>query len=343
MRGRRDLAALPKAHLHVHLVGSIRRSTVADLARNASASPAEVDRLLGDIAAVHDMASFLSASHRIQALLRTPEDVDRICREFVVDEAAAGVVYTRPSFVPHDLAARFGMTADELFARMHGVFQEEASRHHITVAYEIAPNRARDSGYLLEAARFAVRHRPDGVVAFGYGGDEIFGHDHLAEAVGVARAGGLIIDPHAGETRGGDTVGEALDRTDPDSVAHGVSAVRERAVLSRLARLRIPCHVSVGSNLKLGIVPAGTRHPVRRMLAARVRVTLNADDTTFFSASLLDEYEMARTEIGLNDAELVVLARNSIRATSLPPAEQRRQLHAIDRWLLTRPGERTLN
>lgn len=94
-------AALPKVELHAHLNGSIRSTTVAELAEAAG-----VDKsLLRDI---HDDNRDLAACFRvfsvIHKLVRTAEVLERIAFEVVEDFARENVVYvelrTTPRAVP---------------------------------------------------------------------------------------------------------------------------------------------------------------------------------------------------------------------------------------------------
>ena len=239
---------------------------------------------------------------------------------------------TEPSFVPHDFANRFGVSPQALLRRMDKVFRETAQQHRMTLGYVIAPNRGRDVAYLLQAAQFAVEMRDCGVVAFGYGGDESLGHSRMLEAVDAARAGGLRIVPHAGEMLGPESVDDALKMMKPDRLAHGTSAIKDGRILNQLARLHIPCDVCITSNVRLGSVSSASTHPLLSMLEAGVPVTLNADDTTFFS-SLLSEYTLARQSLGLSDVQLAQLARNSLEAACMPAAARRRALTGLDKWL----------
>ncbi len=331
--GTRDLATLPKAHLHVHLFGSIRLSTVEDLARRSGMDDAAVKALVADIQSVDSIKTFLVQCHRVQDFIKAPEDIDRICREFIEDEAAAGVVHTEPSFMPHDAARTLGMTPERLFRRMDSVFRATARKYGMTAGYVMAPNRARNASYLKEAAKFAVRMRRYGVVAFGYGGDESWGHERMVEAVDIARAGGLRIDPHAGETAGPKSVSDALRLTHADRLAHGTTAIKDAKLISKLVRLQIPCDIAVVSNVHLGVAATVISHPLRRMVEAGVAVTLNADDTTFFAKSVLEEYELARKVAGLSDRQLATIARNSLNAAYMPEPTRQNALNGVARWL----------
>ena len=320
-----DLADLPKAHLHLHLFGSARLSTIKELAAEQGIS-------LHGIQDFTDLPSFMVQFLAVEHLIRTPEAIERICRELVADEAAAGSRYIEPSFVPHDFARMFHMTPEQLFDRMDRAFQEAGAQYGVTVRYIIAPNRARDFHYLMEAAEFAVRMKDRGVVAFGYGGDERWGHRRMRKPVRVARSGGLKIVPHAGEALGAESVAEALALINPDRIAHGVRAVEDPAVLSELARRGIGCDVCISSNVRLGVYPDAAHHPLKEMLLAGVSVSLNADDELFFASSILNEYRLARDELHLPDEALAHIARCGFLNSSAPEPVVRRALADIDAW-----------
>jgi adenosine deaminase len=56
-----------------------------------------------------------------------------------------------------------------------------------------------------------------------------------------------------------------------------------------------------------------------------------------FGASLLDEYDHARTTLGLDDVQLADIARASLRAGGAPGPLRDRALAGVDAWLATSP------
>ncbi len=61
--------------------------------------------------------------------------------------------------------------------------------------------------------------------------------------------------------------------------------------------------------------------------------SLNADDSLLFGAGLLDEYQLARREVGLDDAQLASIAWSSLRCSAAPVDVQQGARAAIDAWL----------
>ena len=102
----RDLTALPKAELHVHLEGAIRIATVQELAdRAGSAAPSGLTGGSWRFAGFDD---FISQYTSTCALLAGQEDFRRIAYEFCEDEARNGVRYAEVVFSPSNHAPRLG-------------------------------------------------------------------------------------------------------------------------------------------------------------------------------------------------------------------------------------------
>ena len=114
-------------------------------------------------------------------------------------------------------------------------------------------DRARPVEEAETAATFAAAHAGDGIVGFGFGGDERVPPGKLARACAIAREAGLMIVPHAGESVGPESVRAALDLR-PRRIAHGVRTAESPALLARLAGEGIACDVCPTSNLRLGVV-----------------------------------------------------------------------------------------
>ncbi|MBB6350366.1 adenosine deaminase [Nonomuraea muscovyensis] len=333
----RPLDTLPKAHLHLHFTGSMRHSTLIELARE--------QRLHLPDALEQDWPPRLRATDergwfRFQRLydiarsvLTRPEHVYRLLRETAEDEAAAGSRWLEIQVDPSGYAQRFGgLTATlELVLDAMG----EASRHAgVGIALVVAANRTRHPLDANTLARLAAQYADRGVVGFGLSNDERRAQARDFErAFRIAKRAGLLAVPHGGELLGPRSVAQCVDDLGADRVGHGVRAAEDARLMERLADRQICCEVCPSSNVGLGVAERAADVPVRRLFEAGVPIALGSDDPLLFGSRLLRQYELAREVYRFHDAEIAELARQSIRASAAPESVRKELLKGVDDWL----------
>ncbi|WP_426514686.1 hypothetical protein ACPPVO_24360 [Dactylosporangium sp. McL0621] len=155
----------------------------------------------------------------------------------------------------------------------------------------------------------------------------------FAEAFAIARNGGLLAVPHAGELTGAQSVRDALEVLGADRIMHGVAAVADPGLLDRLAAGNVALDVCPTSNVMLSVVPSITRHPLPALLARGVPCSINADDPLLFDTDLLTEYARVRDHLGLTAAQLADCARTSLRHSGAPHGLIESALAGADAWL----------
>jgi adenosine deaminase len=315
-----DLAALPKAHLHLHFTGAMRHTTLLELAARGGVSLP--DRLVesgSDDWRLLGWPRFQRLYDVARGVLRTPADFDRLLLEVAQDELTAGSRWLELQVTPTGYATRLGdvVTALEVFCAA-AVAAEQATG--IGIRLIVAANRTRPPWEAEMLARLAVRFASGGVVGFGLSNDERRGMpEEFAKAFRIARDGGLAAMPHAGELLGAESVARTVAALSPVRIGHGVRAVENPAVLRLLAERHIACEVCPMSNIALGIAEGPGAVPLRALEAADVPVVLAADDPLLFGTTLLDQYAVARDHHAYAREDLARLARASIEHSLMPP------------------------
>lgn len=322
-----DLRALPKADLHVHLVGSAAPHTVASLsARHPEAGvPADVDELR-TFFAFRDFAHFLAVYTAVSTLVRTPEDVVTLVAGLATDMKAQGTAYAEVTVTPVS-HLRAGIRAADL-AQALDIGRRRAREEF---AVELAWVYDISAGDGLEGAQqtlaTALEHPPTALVGFGLGGPEAgVRRSDYREQFAVARAAGLHSVPHAGESVGPDEVWAAVDELGAERVGHGIAAAGDRRLMDRLARDGVVLEVCPSSNVATGVVASIADHPLPRLMAAGIPVVLGSDDPPMFGTSLLEEYRRVRDDLGFDGSQLRALARASIESSFAPAGVKRRLL-----------------
>lgn len=333
---RRSIKRLPKAHLHLHLEGSTRPSTIREFA--------ELEGMdIGD-GNFTNLPEFMVVYSKSAQTIRRPENLKRVCRELVEDEAAQGVWWSEPMGVPQYYWERLKLPVDEVYAIMREGFDEgtKATGTEVGMMAGINRNFGVDGLFgvsTVQTAEFAVRQKDNGVVSFGIAGDERIPPDPFGPACDIAHEGGLLVVPHAGETMGPESVWSAIKTARPQRLAHGVRSIEDPDLLKYLRDNQIVCDVAPTSNLLLGVAQDIELHQLPKLIEAGVPVTINTDDQTFFGALLCDEYKLVRDTFGLSDYELAGMARVSALASGAPEATKQRILKGIDAWLESDPDE----
>ncbi|MEY2464213.1 MAG: adenosine deaminase [Acidimicrobiaceae bacterium] len=322
----RDLASLPKAHLHVHLEGAMRPSTLSTLAAQYSIEVPPT-RGYGSFAAFAGM--YIAAC----GVLQCEADVRRLFDEVVEDAAQAGAVWVEPAFYLPRYADSLGSVEAVLEVALDAL-EESSARHGIGAGLIVAADRTVDPDEAVELAELAVRYASQGVVAFGLANDEaLFGPKPFAEAFAIATDGGLLSTPHAGELDGPASVASALDDLGAHRIQHGVRAIEDVDLVARLAASAVCLDVCPTSNVMLSVVPSLDEHPLGALLDAGVRCSVNADDPLLFGPGLLEEYELCRSELGFDDARLALIAHCSVEASGAPEALKAKSRDDIAAWL----------
>jgi len=335
-----DLVTLPKAHLHLHLTGGMRRRTLVELAERAGVHLP--DRLVDDHPdlGLLGWARFQRLYDLARGVLRAPADLDRLVAEIAADERSAGSQWLELQVTPSGYTPRLGdlVTVTERLCAAAAAAERATG---VGVRLVIAANRTRPPWEAETLARLAVRHRDAGVVGFGLSNDERAGAvEDYAKAFRIARDGGLVAVPHAGELRGADAVTRTLDVLAPRRVGHGVRAAEDDAVLHRLADSEVACEVCPGSNVALGVFAGHEAVPLRRLEAAGVPVVLAADDPLLFGAGLVEQYAAARDVHGYGRDDLARLARASIEHSTMPAERRLRMLAELTAWQLGEVADR---
>ena len=343
VQARRYLRTLPKAHLHLHFTGSMRHSTLVELAAR--------DGVHLPDALVEDWPPQLSAADekgwfRFQRLyyvgrsvLRTPDDVRRLVVEAAVDDAAEGSRWLELQVDPSGYAAKFGGIT-EFTELVLDAAREASESAGIGMAVIIAANRTRHPLDARTLARLAGKYADRGVVGFGLSNDERRGWtEDFAPAFSIARRAGLRLMPHGGELLGPRSVRVALEELGADRLGHGVRAVEDPAVLQEVVARGVALEVCPTSNVSLGVYSDLTSVPVPTLLEAGATVALGADDPLLFGSRLAGQYAAMRAAHDLSDAQLAQLATMSIDASCAPDDAKKAVRSDIEAWLAAPPAD----
>src|SRR6266700_4759297 len=286
----RPLAALPKAHLHLHFTGAMRHATLVELARERRVHlpDALVSGWPPQLRGTDERGwfRFQRLYDSARSVLRADTDVRRLLSETAADERAEGSGWLEIQVDPSGYAARFGGLTPTVELVLEAARAAEAATG-VGIGVIIAANRTKHPLEARTLARLAAQYAGRGVTGFGLSSDERRGAARdFSAAFRIAERAGLLLVPHGGELAGPASVEACLDELHADRIGHGIRAAEDPAVVKRLAADGVTCEVCPSSNVALGVAATPAQVPLRRLFEAGVPVALGADDPLLFGTRL---------------------------------------------------------
>jgi len=330
----RALDQLPKVELHCHVEGTMRATTVVELAaKNGVALPAS------DPAALfryESLDGFLRVFWLVQSVLGDRGDWARLARESVADGAAHGLAYRESFFTPaRHLAA--GQRLGDIVAGLDEGLSDAAAETGVEVNLicdfdrDFGPGAARDLAETLVGLRRAGSPGAARVIGVGYDSTEI-GQEPAAygEAFAVAAAAGFRRTAHQGENSGPEAIAACVDVLGAERIDHGMSILDSPEVTARFADQRIPLTVCPNSNIRIAnAFPTLADHVYPAMRAAGLLATLNTDDPALTDLDLGYEYASVAAAFGWGWDDMVAIALDGVEACWLDDSGKAALRHRI--------------
>ncbi|KAG9136943.1 hypothetical protein Leryth_023165 [Lithospermum erythrorhizon] len=331
--------ALPKVELHAHLNGSIRDSTLLELARDLGEKGIIVfsdvepvilkdDRSLFEVFKLFDLIHILTTDHKT---------VTRITKEVVEDFAAENVVYLEIRTTPKTNNSK-GMSKQSYMEAVleglksvstvavvfsHGLNAKnpcnsdvinnpssETQEKKIFVRLLLSIDRRETTEAAMETVKLALDMRHLGVVGIDLSGNPVIGKwDTFLPALEFAKTQGLSITLHCGEVPNPEEIHAMLD-FQPRRIGH--ACCFGDGEWKKLKSLNIPVEICLTSNIKTNTISSLDIHHFADLYKWKHPLVICTDDFGVFSTTLSDEYNMASSAFGLTKRDMFELSRNAV-------------------------------
>jgi adenosine deaminase len=281
---------MPLADLHRHLDGSLRPSTLEELAARAGRA------VPGDLAFSPGMGlgAALSRFAFTLSLIQRPAEVRRIAAEICEDAAAEEVTTLEIRFAPQ--LHKGGSIESIIDAALEGI----AGRAGLILCglYGEPPSLL---GELVEHAA----SRP-GVVGIDLAGGpaptQEFQLADYAAPFRRAAALGLGRTVHAGEGRPPEEIRVAIAELGAQRIGHGTTLLDDPAVLDLVIARGVTIEACPTSNVHTGAIPSVAAHPLPRWLQFGVRACINTDNTLLSAVDAPEEHRRALAIPGMDSS-----------------------------------------
>ncbi len=332
-----DPRALPKAELHVHIEGTFEPAQIFEFAKRNSVTLSYPNvAALEDAYKFTDLQSFLNLYYAAMAAIRTERDFEDLTTAYLRRAQAQGVRHAEIFFDPQAHLER-GLSFETVIDGLWSALQRSESDFGMTTALIMCFLRDQPEASAMETLELALPYR-DKIIGVGLDSVELGNPPSKFQAVfDRARANGFLTVAHAGEEGPPEYVWEALNLLKVSRVDHGVRSMEDPTLVAHLAETQIPLTVCPLSNVRLRVVDRMQDHPLKRMLDAGLRATVNSDDPAYFGGYVADNYRAVFDALGLTDADLVRLARNSFESSFIDDERKQRYIGEIDGLVATAP------
>lgn len=321
---------LPKAELHLHIEGTLEPEMMLALAkRNKVSMPYESVDDVRKAYEFDDLQSFLDLYYLGMSVLIHTQDFYDLTMAYLERVNADGATHVEIFFDPQAHTDR-GISFDTVIEGITSALETARKEMGISSKLIMCFLRHLDEEQAFGALKSACQCK-DHIHAVGLdSGERGNPPEKFSRVFKAARDEGFVAVAHAGEEGPAEYVATALDDLKVSRVDHGNHAFDNPLLIKRLAREQTPLTMCPISNLRLKGIPSLSASPVKKALDAGLLVTVNSDDPSYFGGYLNDNYRAVHSALGLNENELITLAKNSFASSFLSDSEKQAHIDKID-------------
>ncbi len=330
---RRLIKAMPKAELHLHIEGTLEPEMMMQLAvRNGIKLPYADVEAIRRAFAFGSLQDFLDVYYAGMSVLVTSRDFFDLAFAYLTRMHAENVRHVEIFFDPQGHTSR-GISFDTVLSGLVDALERAKRDYGITSKLIMCFLRHLPEDDAFVTLKQACRCK-EHIFAVGLDSSEkAHPPSKFSRVFREARENGFVTVAHAGEEGPPSYVCEALDDLEVKRVDHGNRALEDASLVQRLVRDEIPMTVCPLSNQRLQVCPDLTQHPLRRMLKAGMRVTVNSDDPSYFGGYLTDNFLAIQSALSLDRSEIVTLGRNAFLSSFMDDADKQAALDAFNAFV----------
>ena len=302
--------------LHLHLDGALSLDSVRELADMQHIAVPEDDAELLRLMRVgpdcRNLDEFLEKFAFPCSLLQTKAGLTRAVSTLCAELKSQGLVYAEIRFAPAKSCEKGMSQEDAVLAALDGL--REAGK---SFAANLILCCMRGASELenTETVRLAHKYLGQGVCAADLAGAEaLFPNGDYAEVFALARRLGVPFEIHAGEADGASSVWSALE-LGAARIGHGVRGAEDPLLLKQLSDNKVPLMLCPTSNVQTCVFADVADMPVRALMDAGVKITINTDDPSIEGTDLRSEWKKIINAFRLTPGEVEGIMLNCVDAS----------------------------
>jgi len=317
------LRKLPKTDLHVHLDGSMRLSTILELADEQGVKlPAKDETSLARLIHMGEncesLEDYLVAFDVTLGVLQTEPALYRAAYEMAEDAAEENVRYMEVRYSPM-LHTKGGLTLTAIVEAVLAGLRDAKRDFGIRSGLIISGIRQIDPKWSLRLAELAVAYKNRGVVGYDLAGaeDGYQAKNHF-KSFHLIRSNNVNCTAHAGEARGPESIQQALHDCGSHRIGHGTRLREDGDLLNYVCDHRIPLEICLSSNVQTRAVEDFDQHPVKFYYDFGVRITMNTDNRLITDTTVTKEFSLIQRHFDFTVSDIREIIVNGFKSAFQP-------------------------
>ena len=299
--------------LHLHLDGSLSLDSVKELMKLQGIENNYTDDELLEKLRVskdcRDLNEYLKKFDFPLTLLQTKEALSTAVYNLLEELKSQGLIYAEIRFAPQ-LHTKKGLSQEQVVkAVVEGMQKSYLDANLILCCMRGKNNRAENK----ETVHVAEKFLNNGVAAIDLAGAEgLYPTAKFGYIFEIASRKKIPFTIHAGEASDYNSVEEAVG-FGAVRIGHGVSSVKDKKLLKKLADSGIALELCPTSNLNTNIFANINQYPIKEFIDAGVTVTINTDNMMVSNTNLKRELTIIADAFGFDEKAIRKFEINAVK------------------------------
>lgn len=313
---------MKKVELHLHLDGSLRTSTVAQILN------LDIEYVKNKMIVKSDndsLSEYLTKFDLPIKAMQTKENLKRVASELAKDLKNDDVIYAEVRFAPLFHTDQ-GLTFDEV---VESVLDGVKKVNGIKINVILCMMRGASYENNLKTIKVAEKYLNKGVVALDLAGDEKkYKTSDYEKLFDIAKKKSIPFTIHAGEAAGAESVLEAI-KFGAQRIGHGIKIIEDENILELVREKNIFLEVCPTSNIQTKVVNSYDEHPIKKLYDNKILVTISTDNNTVSNISLSNEYNRLSETFEFTNKDFLQMNINAVLASFLSTQEKEKYIKIL--------------
>ncbi|AEB28436.1 adenosine deaminase [Francisella hispaniensis] len=310
----KNLLAMPKAELHLHIEGTLEPEMMFQLAQRN-----KVNLKYGSIDEIkraynfNNLQDFLDLYYQGMSVILTEQDFYDLTYAYLIKANQDNVTHSEIFIDPQAHLER-GISLSIVFNGVTQAIKQAEKDFSIKTSIIVCFLRHLSENHALRCFEKIMDFR-ESFIGIGLDSSELGNPPSKFKRVfEQAKKEGLYLVAHAGEEGPVEYIWEAIDILGVDRIDHGNAILNDEALIRRVIKDNIALTMCPLSNKCLKVTSNLSDHPLAKLLEKGVKVTINSDDPAYFGGYLNENYRQIAEALKLSEAQIIRLINNSLEA-----------------------------